>query len=96
MRADDERVVSRRQGLIFGAQMALLVTAVCVAVLTSEAADWHPIALVFLLFALAVGSDLLSVDVRHMRVSGAFLAIVLAMTLLGPGARASPSVPSPR
>ncbi len=76
--------MSRRQGLIFGAQIGLLVTAVSIAVRTSDAADWQPIALVLLLFALAVGSDLLSVDVRHMRVSGAFLAIVLAMTLLGP------------
>ena len=76
--------MSRRQGLIFGAQIGLLAAAVTTAVLTSEAADWQPVALVALLFALAVGSDIIAVGVRSMRVSGAFVAIVLAMTLLGP------------
>ncbi len=81
--------MSRRQGLIFGAQTALLAAAVCVAALTSKAADWQPLELVFLLFVLAVGSDMLTVEVRDMRVSGAFLAIVLAMTLLGPAPAAA-------
>jgi putative nucleotidyltransferase with HDIG domain len=81
--------VSRRQGLIFGAQTALLAGAVSVAVLTSQAADWQPLALVLLLLILAVGSDMLTVEVRDMRVSGAFLAIVLAMTLLGPAPAAA-------
>jgi putative nucleotidyltransferase with HDIG domain len=76
--------VSTRKGLILVAQVAVLCTAVCAAVLTSRAADWQPIELVVLLFVLAVGSDLLTVEVRDIRVSGAFLAIVLAMTLLGP------------
>ena len=37
-----------------------------------------------LLFVLAVGSDVLTVEVRKVRISGSFLAIVLAMALLGP------------
>ncbi len=73
----------RRQGLIIGAQMAVLSTAVCVAVRTSEVADWRPLTLVLLLFGLAVASDVLTVEVRGVRVSGSFLAIVLAMALLG-------------
>ena len=56
-----------------------------VAVLTSEgrglAADS---ALVFVLFALAVASDVMIVEMRGLRVSGAFFSVVLAMVLLGP------------
>jgi putative nucleotidyltransferase with HDIG domain len=78
--------VTRRKDLILVAQVAVLCTAVCTAVLTSRAVDWQPTELVGLLFVLAVGSDLLTVEVRDIRVSGAFLAIVLAMTLLGPAA----------
>src|SRR5689334_18467462 len=52
--------------------------------MANESADWQPIELVLLLFVLAVGSDMLTVEVRGLRVSGSFLAIVLAMALLGP------------
>jgi putative nucleotidyltransferase with HDIG domain len=76
--------VSVRKALILAAQIAVLTAAIGIASATSTAADWQPIVLVVLLFILAVGSDLLSVDLRGVRVSGAFLAIVLAMTLLGP------------
>jgi putative nucleotidyltransferase with HDIG domain len=77
--------VSKRQGLIVAAQAAVLFIAVFAAMLTNESADWQPIELVCLLFVLAVGSDMLTVEMRSVRVSGAFLAIVLAMALLGPG-----------
>jgi putative nucleotidyltransferase with HDIG domain len=50
----------------------------------NDPADWRPGALVGLLLALAVGSDAVSIEVRGVRVSGSFLAIVLAMALLGP------------
>ena len=76
--------MSVRKGLILAAQIAVLSTAIAVAAATSTAADWQPVALVGLLFILTVGSDLLSVELRGVRVSGAFLAIVLAMVLLGP------------
>jgi putative nucleotidyltransferase with HDIG domain len=62
----------------------VLITTAWVAVMTSDASDWHPLGLVILLFALAVASDVLTVEVRGLRLSGAFLAIVLAMVLLGP------------
>jgi putative nucleotidyltransferase with HDIG domain len=54
------------------------------AVAGNHAADWQPGALVGLLLVLAVGSDAVAIDVRGVRVSGSFLAIVLAMALLGP------------
>jgi putative nucleotidyltransferase with HDIG domain len=76
--------VSVRKGLILAAQIAVLCTAIAVGAATSTAADWQPVALVGLLFILTVGSDLLSVELRGVRVSGAFLAIVLAIALLGP------------
>ena len=87
--ADYLRAVSRRQGLILVAQTAVLAAAVVVAVLTSDAADWQPATLVVLLFSLAVISDVLTVDFRGVRVSGSFLAIVLAMVLLGPAPAAA-------
>jgi putative nucleotidyltransferase with HDIG domain len=76
--------VSFRKGLILVGHIAVLGAVVLAAAATSTAADWEPVALVVLLFVLAVGSDVLSVDLRGVRVSGAFLAIVLAMALLGP------------
>ena len=33
---------------------------------------------------LAIGSDVLTVEIRGLRISGCFIAIVLAMALLGP------------
>jgi putative nucleotidyltransferase with HDIG domain len=76
--------VTKRQGLILAAQAAVLFLAVATAVAVNEPADWQPIELVLLLFVLAVGSDMLTVEIRGLRVSGAFLALVLAMALLGP------------
>src|SRR5215217_1865070 len=82
--ADKNRVVTNRQGLILAAQAVVLILAMTAAIVANQAADWDPIELVLLLFVLAVGSDMLTVEVRSVRVSGAFLALVLAMALLGP------------
>jgi putative nucleotidyltransferase with HDIG domain len=81
--------VTRRQGLIIAAQAAVLGTATIVAVLTSRATQWEPIELVFLLLVLAIGSDMNSVEFRRVRITGSFLAIVLAMALLGPAPAAA-------
>jgi putative nucleotidyltransferase with HDIG domain len=62
----------------------LLIAAGTVAVASSTAQDWQPIELVLLLLVLAIGSDVLTIDFRGIRISGSFLAIVLAMALLGP------------
>jgi putative nucleotidyltransferase with HDIG domain len=53
-------------------------------VATSEAQDWAPVELVLLLLVLAIGSDVLTIEFRGIRISGSFLAVVLAMALLGP------------
>jgi putative nucleotidyltransferase with HDIG domain len=60
-----------------------------VAALNSHADDWHPVALVGVLLALAVASDVMIVDMRGVRVSGAFFSVVLAMVLLGPAPAAA-------
>jgi putative nucleotidyltransferase with HDIG domain len=52
--------------------------------LTSRSADWEPVTLVVLLGALAVFSDALSIETRGQRLSGSFIALVLAMAFLGP------------
>jgi putative nucleotidyltransferase with HDIG domain len=54
------------------------------AVLSSRASDWANVKLVVLLAALAVLSNAMAMDAKHMRLSGAFISIVLAMALLGP------------
>jgi putative nucleotidyltransferase with HDIG domain len=76
--------VSGRNGLILAAQTAALIAATTAAVITSEPADWQPLGLVVVLFAFAVASDVMIVEMKGLRVSGAFFSVVLAMTLLGP------------
>jgi putative nucleotidyltransferase with HDIG domain len=76
--------VSTRKRHILAVQTAALIAVTIGSAVTSEAADWQPVALVFVLFALAVASDAMTVQIRSMHVSGAFFAVVLAMVLLGP------------
>jgi putative nucleotidyltransferase with HDIG domain len=61
-----------------------LCAAIVVALITSTPSDWEPIALVGLLLALALATDLFAVSYGGQRISGSFLALVLAMSLLGP------------
>ena len=76
--------MSTRKRTILAVQTAALIAVTIGSVMTSEAADWQPLALVLVLFALAVASDAMTVQIRSMHVSGAFFAVVLAMVLLGP------------
>jgi putative nucleotidyltransferase with HDIG domain len=65
-------------------ETVVLVAAVTVAALSSSQADWQPVALVFVLLALALISDRFAVEFGGQRISGSFLALVLAAALLGP------------
>lgn len=56
----------------------------CVAVVTSDAADWEPAWLVGGLVVFAVVSNWLAVDFRGVQLTGAFSALILAATFLGP------------
>src|ERR1700760_1054634 len=76
--------MSRRSTALIAGEAALLGVAVTIAALSSSEADWHPVGLVAVLTALALGSDLFAVSHEGQRISGSFLALVLAMTLLGP------------
>src|SRR6478735_12653407 len=74
----------RRERMVTLVAAAILVAATVGAVLTSHAEDWRPLAVLGLLTVLALGSETLSFEIRGLRLSGSFLAIVLAMALLGP------------
>lgn len=76
--------MSVRKEIILGVSLSALCAAAGAAVLLSETADWQSWQLAALLLLLAIISDVLTVEVRSVRISGSFLAIVLAMALLGP------------
>ena len=81
--------VSNRRTVMSVVYGGILVAAALGAVLTSRAEDWAPLSLVGLLFVLAAGSELLNVEIRDLRLSGSFVAFVLAMALLGPAPAAA-------
>jgi putative nucleotidyltransferase with HDIG domain len=70
--------------LFWLAEGLLLAGSIATAVLTSRAEDWHPLLLVGLLMALALGGQKLSIVLRGQQITAAFIALVLAMCLLGP------------
>src|SRR3954452_20853349 len=65
-------------------ESVVLGGALVVAVLTSTTADWQPPGLVAVVLALALATDFFAVSYGGQRISGSFLALVLAMALLGP------------
>lgn len=74
----------RRRLRATASQALLLAAAVTGAALTSVPQDWQPLPLVFLLAALALGCDAMPLTLGRYRFTGGFVAIVLAMALLGP------------
>jgi putative nucleotidyltransferase with HDIG domain len=76
--------MSKRSTALLAGEAGLLTAALAVAAATSTAADWRPPGLVLVLLALAVITDLFAVSHEGQRISGSFLALVLAMALLGP------------
>ena len=78
-----------RSKVLLAGEVALLVAAGITAAVDSEASDWQPPELLIVLAALAIGSDLLALRQKAQRISGSFLAIVLAMALLGPAPAAA-------
>ena len=69
---------------LLAAEIVVLVGTLVAAVASSEVADWEPAGLVLVLLGLAVVSDLLALQHKTQRISGAFFAIVLALALCGP------------
>ena len=76
--------MSARSTRLIAGEIAVLAVACIVGVADSTAADWEPLELFAVLLVLAVGSDFLALQHKVQRISGSFLAIVLAMALLGP------------
>jgi putative nucleotidyltransferase with HDIG domain len=74
----------RPSRFVIALNAAILVCAAAVAVVTSPDANWDLLTLALLL-TLAVASDLMAASIRSstLKVSGSFLAIVVAMVLLG-------------
>lgn len=73
-----------RTRLFYASQVVLLVAGLTAGVLLSRAQDWHPAALLVLLLALTVVGQRQTLTVRNQQLSAAFVALVLAMSLLGP------------
>jgi putative nucleotidyltransferase with HDIG domain len=76
--------VSTRSTRLIAGEVVVLVAACVVAAVDSTASDWRPPELFAVLLALAIVSDLLAIQHKVQRISGSFLAIVLAMALMGP------------
>ncbi len=76
--------MSRNERLLISAQVGLLVASATLACsVSSEASDWQPLSLFVLLLAGRC-QRVFRLDVKAIHISAAFLAHVLAMTLLGP------------
>jgi putative nucleotidyltransferase with HDIG domain len=73
-----------RESIYNASQALLLLGCLAAAVLTSTAADWSPLELVVLLLVLGVLGERLELTVGSQSLSAGFVALVLAMTLLGP------------
>jgi putative nucleotidyltransferase with HDIG domain len=76
--------MSTRATALIVLETVVLVAALSVAAVSSSAADWQPLSLVLVLLVLALTSDLFAVSLGGQRISGSFLALVLAAALLGP------------
>jgi putative nucleotidyltransferase with HDIG domain len=74
--------ITRR--LFWLAESLVLAGAVAATVLISQAQEWSSLLLVGLLLSLALIGQQLSITLRNQQVTAAFLALVLAMSLLGP------------
>jgi putative nucleotidyltransferase with HDIG domain len=74
----------RPSSTVVALNAAILAGAVALSVLTSPDANWNLLELVLLL-VFAIASDLMAASIRSskLKVSGSFLAIVVAMVLLG-------------
>jgi putative nucleotidyltransferase with HDIG domain len=74
----------RPSSTVIALNAAILASAAIIAVLTSPDANWNLLTLVLLL-VFAIASDLMAASIRSskLKVSGSFLAIVVAMVLLG-------------
>lgn len=86
MIAIPQRHLSR---LYLASQGVLLVGALWIAVLSSSARDWQPPELLVLLLVLSVVGEWMTITIGNQTLSASFIALVLAMILLGPAPAAA-------
>jgi putative nucleotidyltransferase with HDIG domain len=87
-RAEYDIGLNRSRAMLVG-ELTLLGAGAIAAAASSRAQDWRPAYVVGLLLVLAVGSEAMTIELRRVRMSGSFLALVLAMALLGPAPAAA-------
>jgi putative nucleotidyltransferase with HDIG domain len=75
--------------VLMGAHAVGLVAVVTAAILTSSSADWQPAWLAAGLLVFAVMSNALALNFHGIQLTGAFSAVILAATLLGPAPAAA-------
>ena len=75
--------------IYWAAEILLLAGTVGAAAWLSRAEEWHPFPLVALSFVLALGGQWFTVETRSGVLSASLVAIVLAMSLLGPAPAAA-------
>jgi putative nucleotidyltransferase with HDIG domain len=83
--AADEKVVTGRHKFLMGIHAVALTVTAAVTVLASRAHDWDKPALLVALLVFTILSSCLTIRWRGVTITGAFAALILAATLLGPG-----------
>jgi hypothetical protein len=81
---DDMTTAKLTSRLFWTIEVIVLVSAVGGAAWLSRSAEWHPASLVLLLLGLALAGQWFSVKTSGGELSASLVALVLAMSLLGP------------
>ena len=76
--------VTRKEHVLFGGQLGLLLVAISGAIILSSPDDWRPVSLFLALLVTGACGAGFQHEGKGFNVTTAFLAIVLAMVLLGP------------
>jgi putative nucleotidyltransferase with HDIG domain len=74
-----------KKRLYWAAEGLLLAGTIYLTVRVSGAQEWHPLELVSLLLVLTLLGEWLSIETHRGMLSASFIALVMAMSLLGPG-----------
>lgn len=75
---------ANRRTVVGFLQIVIFVATLVATAAADHPGHWQPIELVPMLIGFAVLSEMLTVEARGLRISGSFIAIVLAMVSLGP------------
>jgi len=76
--------VKRPERALLVGQVSLTIVCALAGALLARPEHWQPLALFWLLLGLSVMSEMYRLDTKSLHISATFLALVLAMTLLGP------------